>query len=190
MCLPVRSMSSWMLDSGSAQIVITGLGVTSAFGRGDGPLLNGLLAGRPAFGQATRFDTRGCRVGVAAELAGEPKLGVELSAVIEQACQRAGLDANGKVGAELLLALHTDQDAARDPAASDVIGAVPGEIAAATGLRYPARIYTSACVAASTALADAAAMISSERAPLVIVAAGYLVDADSFRLFDAGRTLA
>src|SRR5215471_6419351 len=113
-------MSSGALDSESAQIVITGLGVTSAFGRGDGPLLKGLLAGRPAFGQAARFDTTRCRVTAAAELAGEPKLGVELSAVIEQACQRADLDPGDKAGADLLLALHTDQDAARDPAASDV----------------------------------------------------------------------
>lgn len=183
-------MSSGGLDGDSSQIVITGLGVTSAFGRGDGRLFDGLLAGRPAFAQATRFDTRRCRVGVAAELAGEPKLGVELSAVIEQACQRAGLDEGDKARAELLMALHTDTDAARDPAANDVIGTVPAQIAAATGVGYPARIYTNACVAASTALADAAAMIGSGRAALVIVAAGYLVDADSFQLFDAGRTLA
>lgn len=183
-------MSSGALDGDSPRIVITGLGVTTAFGRGDGRLFDGLLAGRAAFGQATRFDTGRCRVGIAAELAGEPKLGVELAAVIEQACQRAGLDAGEKARAELLMALHTDAGAARDPAAGDVIGAAPGEIAAATGVRYPARIYTSACVAASTALADAAAMIGSGRTALVIVAAGYLVDADSFRLFDAGRTLA
>lgn len=190
MCYAVRSMSSGTLDDESAQIVITGLGVTSPFGRGEGALFDALLAGRPAFAPVTRFDTDRCRVGVAAELAGDPKLGVELSAVIEQACQRAGLDAAGKSRAELLLALHTDASAARDPAAGDVIGAVPGEIAAATGLPYPARIYSTACVAASSALADAAAMIGSGRAALVIVAAGYLVDADSFRLFDASRTLA
>lgn len=183
-------MSSGTLDRRPADLVITGLAAATAFGRGDDKLASGLWAGRPAFGPVTRFDTTRCRVGVAAELAGEPKLGVELGAVIEHACQRAGLDSDHKAGAELLLALHTDQDAARDPAASDVIGAVPGEVAAATGLRHPARIYTSACVAASTALADAAAMISSGRAQVVIVAAGYLVDHDSFWLFDAGRTLA
>jgi len=183
-------MSSRLLDGGSAQIVISGMGVTSAFGRGDNALLGGLLAGRPAFGQSTRLDTSRCRVSVAAELAGQPKLGVELGAVIEEACQRAGLGADEKAGAELLLALHTDSGAVRDQAASDAIGAVPGEVAAATGLRHPARIYTSACVAASTALADAAAMIRSGRVALAVVAAGYLVDADSFLLFDAGRTLA
>ncbi|HWF81999.1 MAG TPA: beta-ketoacyl synthase N-terminal-like domain-containing protein [Streptosporangiaceae bacterium] len=183
-------MSSTLVERPSAQIVITGLGVTSALGRGDDHLLEGVLAGRPAFRPATRFDTSRCRAGAAAELKGEPKLGVELAAVIEQACQRAGLGIADKAGAELLLALHSDAGAARDPGASDVIGAVPGEVAAATGLRCPTRIYTSACVAASTALADAAAMIRSGRTALVVVAAGYLVDADSFWLFDAGRTLA
>lgn len=183
-------MSSSPDGRGTDQIVITGLGVTTAFGRGDGPLLEGLTSGQPAFAAAARFDTTRCRAGVAAELPGEPKLAVELAAVIEQACQGAGLDAGTRARAELLLALHTDQDAARDPAARDVLGAAPADIAAAAGVRRPARIYTSACVAASTAIADAAVMIGSGRAAQVIVAAGYLVDADSFKLFDAGRTLA
>jgi 3-oxoacyl-[acyl-carrier-protein] synthase II len=183
-------MSSDGADDRSAQVVVTGIGVTSAFGRGDGPLLDGLLSGRSAFGQASRFDTKRCRVGVAAELPGQPKLGVELGAVIEQACQHAHLDSGDRASAELLLALHTDQDAARDPEATDVTGAVPGEVSAATGVRYPARIYSSACVAASSAIADAAARIRTRRAAQVIVAAGYLVDNDSFWLFDAGRALA
>ncbi|HXS63458.1 MAG TPA: beta-ketoacyl synthase N-terminal-like domain-containing protein [Streptosporangiaceae bacterium] len=172
------------------QIVITGLGVSTAFGRGEDRLLDGLASGQPAFRPASRFDTGGCRATMAAELAGEPKLGAEIAAVTDQACQRAGLDAVSRAEADFLLALHTDSDRARDPEASDVIGAVPAEVAAATGLPYPARIYTTACVAGSTAVADAATMIGAGRASQVIVAAGFLVDADSFRLFDAGRTLA
>jgi 3-oxoacyl-[acyl-carrier-protein] synthase II len=183
-------MSSSPDGRGKAQVVVTGIGVTTAFGRGGDALLDGLGEGRPAFAETARFDTSRCRVGVAAELPGEPKLGVELAAVIDQACRDAGLDDCGRAGAGLLLALHTDHQAARDPAASDVMGAIPAEIVAATGLRHPARIYTTACVSASMAVADAAAMISSGHATQVIVAAGYLVDADSFWLFDAGRTLA
>lgn len=186
----VRSTSASTAGNRSAQVVVTGLGVTSAFGRGDGPLLDGLLSGRSAFGQTGRFDTKRCRVEVAAELPGEPKLGVELAAVIEQACSRARLAGGDRASAELLLALHTDQDSARDPEATDTAGAVPGEVSAATGVRYPARIYSTACVAASSAIADAAAMIRTGRAAQVIVAAGYLVDNDSFWLFDAGRALA
>ncbi len=174
----------------TGQIVITGIGVSTAFGRGTDPLLDGLTSGKPAFRPASRFDASGCRATVMAGLPGEPKLGVELAAVIEQACQRAGLDAGIRAQAEFLIALHTDSDRARDPEASDVVGAGPAEVAAAAGLRYPARIYTTACVAGSTAVADAAATISAGRAEQVIVAAGFLVDADCFRLFDAGRTLA
>lgn len=186
----MRSIASRPDGPGKGQIVITGLGVSTAFGRGPDPLLDGLASGQPAFRPATRFDTGGCRATAVAGLPGEPKLGLELAAVIEQACQRAGLDAGNRTEIDFLLALHTDQYCARDPEAADVVGAVPAEIAAATGLTHPARIYTTACVAGSTAVADAAAMIRAGRAAQVIVAAGFLVDADSFRLFDAGRTLA
>jgi 3-oxoacyl-[acyl-carrier-protein] synthase II len=172
------------------QIVVTGLGVTTAVGRGPESLLEGVSAGRAAFTPVTRFDTQRCRAGAAAELPGEPKLVGELNAVIEQACLQAGLDETRRAESEFCLALHTDQNAARDPAALDVLGGTPAEVSAATGLRPPARVYTTACVAGSTAVADAAVLIRSGHADRVIVAAGYLVDADSFWLFDAGRTLA
>jgi 3-oxoacyl-(acyl-carrier-protein) synthase len=174
----------------SSRVVVTGMGVTTAFGRGTSALLDGLAAGQSAFGQTTRFDTKRCRVGVAAELPGDPKLPLELGTVIEQACAGARLDEADRASADLFLALHTDAGAARDPAAGDVIGDTPGEISVTTGLPHPARIYTTACVAASTAIIDAATLIRSGRASRVIVVAGYLVDADSFWLFDAGRTLA
>jgi 3-oxoacyl-(acyl-carrier-protein) synthase len=52
-----------------------------------------------------------------------------------------------------------------------------------------AKIYTSACVSASTAVADAAALIRYGYAERIVVAAGYLVEPDQFALFDAGRAL-
>src|ERR1700683_2088813 len=143
MCSPVRSMSSQ-----PGRVVVTGVGVTTAFGRGPGALLDGLAAGQSAFGQTVRFDTKRCRVGVAAELPGDPKLALELGAVVEQACAGAGLDAADRAGGDPVVALHTAAGAARDPAARDVIGGTPAEVSAATGLPHPARIYTTACVAA------------------------------------------
>jgi 3-oxoacyl-[acyl-carrier-protein] synthase II len=184
------SSAGWPAQEASAQIVVTGMGVTTAFGRGTSALADGLATGQSAFGQSLRFDTRRCRVGVAAELEGDPKLGPELGAVIEQACAGAGLDAADRTAMDLFLALHTDAGSARDLAARDVIGDTPAEVSVATGLPYPARIYTTACVAASTALADAATLIRSGRVQRMLIAAGYLVDLDSFWLFDAGRTLA
>ncbi|WP_344137524.1 beta-ketoacyl synthase N-terminal-like domain-containing protein, partial [Luedemannella flava] len=58
------------------------------------------------------------------------------------------------------------------------------------GLADEARAYTSACVAASTAVADVAAMLALGHAQRVVVAGGYLVEADQFAVFDAGRAMA
>ena len=184
-------------DGGSPpQVVITGLGVTTAFGRGSQLLLDGALAGRSAFSQVSRFGTDRCRVRVAATLPGAPALADELAAVIDQACDTAGLDPQSRADAVFLLAAHGDPAAARDPEAASTVsvgradGGSAAALAASCGLPSPARVYTAACVAASTAVADAAAMISSGRAARVIVAAGHLVDADTFGVFDAGRVLA
>jgi 3-oxoacyl-[acyl-carrier-protein] synthase II len=171
-------------------VAITGIGASTALGRGTGPLLDGALAGRAAFAPVTRFDTGRCRAKVAAALPGSPALVPELAAVIGDACDRAGLRQGDRAAAAFLLALHASEDAARDPAARSVHGDIAARVCQLAGLTQPARIYSTACVAASTAIADAAAMVSSGRAATVIVAAGFLVDADTFGVFDAGRALA
>jgi len=74
--------------------------------------------------------------------------------------------------------------------AATVTGSTAAEVADRTGLPEPPRVYATACVAGSTAIADGAAMIVSGRAARVVVAAGYLVDPDSFALFDGARVLA
>ncbi len=176
--------------AGQAQVAVTGMSVTSAFGRGPQPLLAAALAGRPAFGRVGRFGVDGCRAQAAAELPGTPVLAGELAAVISTACEAAGLDRQQRSAAKLLLALHTDAAAARQAAPDTVVGDVAAEAAARSEVPAPPRVYTTACVAASTAIADAAAMIASGRADRVVVAAGYLVEADSFALFDGGRVLA
>ncbi len=67
----------------------------------------------------------------------------------------------------------------------------PATVAHACGLaEQDLRCYMSACVAASSAIGDAAAIIARGLADRVIVAGGYLVDPDQFALFDAGRALA
>jgi 3-oxoacyl-[acyl-carrier-protein] synthase II len=177
-----------MADQGPA--AITGMAATTAFGRGLGPVLDGALAGSPAFRPVTRFTPRHCRAQAAAELPGRPVLAEELSAVIEAAWAAAGLTDGERAGCPLLLALHADPAAARDPDARQVTGATAAAVAAQCGLGATPRIYMAACVAASTAVIDAAVMIGSGQAGRVVVAAGYLVDADSFAMFDAGRSLA
>jgi 3-oxoacyl-[acyl-carrier-protein] synthase II len=166
------------------------MSATSAFGRGTGPLLAGALGGQPAFAQARRFSVAHRRAKAAAELPGTPVLADELAAVIGDACDMAGLAPAERASTALLLALHTDSAAAREPGVTSVTGDTAAVVAARTGLPDAPRVYSTACVAASTAIADAAAMIVSGRADRVVVAAGYLVDEDSFALFDGGRVLA
>jgi 3-oxoacyl-[acyl-carrier-protein] synthase II len=179
-----------MPDPARPDVVITGLGVTTALGRGGEPLLAAALAGKPAFAEVTRFGTEGRRSRAAATLPGAPALARELTAVLADAAGQAGLSAADRAATPFLLALHSDPAAARDPAAPVITGDTATQVAAAAGLPAPARVYTTACVAATTAVADAAAAITAGRADRLVVAAGFLVDADCFAQFDAGRTLA
>lgn len=172
------------------RVVITGMSATSAFGRGTEPLLAGALGGRPAFAPVGRFSVQRRKAKAAAELPGNPVLADELADVITRACDMAALGSPERGSATLLLALHTDAAAARQSGAPSVTGTTAATVAARTGLPQAPRVYATACVAASTAIADAAAMIVSGRAGQVVVAAGYLVDEDSFALFDGGRVLA
>jgi 3-oxoacyl-[acyl-carrier-protein] synthase II len=157
--------------------VVSGLAVRGAAGSGT-ELLAAVCAGTPGFTPVTRFDAAGYRTRVAATLPGDPVLVDELAAVIDTACAESSLDS--RADSPLLLALHADRDNT----------ATAAEIARRTGLPTPSRVYTAACVAATSAVADAAVMIASGRVDRVVVAAGYLVEPRMFALFDAGRTLA
>jgi 3-oxoacyl-[acyl-carrier-protein] synthase II len=165
-------------------VALTGIGVLSACGRGAPALAAAVRDGLPAFGPVTRFDVSNRRTGYAAHLPGSPRLAAELVGVIEEACQEAGLAPSTAAGSALLLALHSDL--ATEAVAAEVAEGVTGRC----GLPPPERIYTCACVAASSAVADAAALITSGAMERVVVAAGYLVEPDTFAVFDAGRALA
>ena len=174
-------------------VAITGMAVATAFGRGVGPLLDAVCAGRPAFGPVTRFDVSGRRARSAALMDQPGSLLDELAAVVDEACNAAELTSAQRADGPLLLAAHADPALlhSADPRAP-LVGAAGSAVElsrrCATGAAL--RTYTTGCVAASTALIDAAAMIGAGRAERVVVAAGYLVDADYFATFDAGRALA
>jgi 3-oxoacyl-[acyl-carrier-protein] synthase II len=178
---------------GPGSVVITGAAVLSAFGDGVEPLLSAALDGRPAFGPVRRFGVSGRRTGHAATCPGAPVLADELTRLIGQACDRAGLSTAQRAGRPLHLAVHGDPALARVPAGdrrahgADRFAAA---VARRAGLSRVSRAYTSACVASSTAVADAAAAIARGRADSIVVAGGYLVEADQFAVFDAGRALA
>ena len=178
---------------GDETVVVTGAASFSAFGRGVDALLAAAQSGTPGFAPVDRFDVAGRRVRVAAIAAGDPVLSDEIVAAVTEACDIAGLSTAEQAGTDLLIALHGDPDLAR---AGDVeraahsAGAYATRVALAAGLSGTARAYTSACVASSTAVADAASVVSHGRAERVVVAAGYLVESDQFAIFDAGRALA
>ena len=178
---------------GAESVVITGAAVLSAFGAGIDPLLSAALDGRPAFAPVRRFDVGGRRVGLAAALPGSPVLSDELVRAIDRACDEAGLSAGRRADCPLHLAVHGDPALPRVPEAERAghgADAYADTVARRGGLSPLTRAYTSACVASSTAVADAAAAIARGQADRIVVAAGYLVEADQFAVFDAGRALA
>ena len=178
---------------GTGSAVVTGTAVLSAFGEGTEPLLSAALDGRSGFGPVRRFDTADRRVDRAAAHPGAPVLADELVRAIARACDEAGLSAAQRADCPLHLAVHGDPELPRVPAAdrpAHGADAFADAVARRGGLSPLTRAYTSACVASSTAVADAAAAIARGHADRIVVAAGYLVDADQFAVFDAGRALA
>ncbi|MFG2052728.1 beta-ketoacyl-[acyl-carrier-protein] synthase family protein [Micromonospora sp. NPDC048930] len=175
---------------------ITGVHALSALGRGADALLAGVLAGTPAFAPVRRFDTTGRRVAVAATLPEVGTLADELADAVDAACRAAGLDRAGRAESALFLATHGGPRSLPAPgAASESDGgaevpALAGHLARRCGLGGRTRVYTTACVSASTAVADAATLIGRGDLDRVVVAAGYLVEPDQYALFDAGRAFA
>ncbi len=179
---------------GTCPVVVTGAAVLSAYGPGTEALLSGVLSGRPAFTTVQRFDVSGRRVRTAAAMPGSPELFTELTRAVREACDDAGLSPSDRARTPLFLAIHGDPAIARAPEA-DKPGHGPEAFTAAAAGSYGLaqqglRCYMSACVAASTAIGDAAAIIARGHADRVVVAGGYLVECDQFALFDAGRALA
>ena len=187
-------MSDQRVVRGPGQVVVTGTAVLSAYGPGTEALLGGLLSGRPAFAPVQRFDVSARRSSFAAATADTPRLDAEVARAVREACDDAGLAAADRARTPLFLAVHGDPAAPRPTPAGRVTGSgrpFAGTVAHACGLtEQDLRCYTSACVAASSAIGDAAAMISRGLATRVVVAGGYLVEPDQFALFDAGRALA
>ncbi|MFD9594365.1 beta-ketoacyl synthase N-terminal-like domain-containing protein [Kitasatospora sp. NPDC059973] len=178
--------------------VVTGVGVLSAAGTGLDALTDAAALGKTAFTTVTRFDVSARRTTRAALLAEPVPLADAVLAAVDQACRQAGLpagrggdgpDGDGRAAADregmpVLLALHSDL---RTRA---VTAAVAAGATAAWGTAGVTRVYTGACVAAGTAVADAAALVAAGRHPRVLVAAGHLVEPGVFAAFDAGRALA
>ncbi|RKT08821.1 3-oxoacyl-[acyl-carrier-protein] synthase II [Streptomyces sp. 1114.5] len=164
--------------------VVTGIGVLSAAGHGLAALTEAVTHGKAAFGPVTRFDVAARRTTRAALLPTSPApAGAALDA-IDQACRQAGLTAAEGATLPVLLALHSDEHTRA------TAEAVAAGVRAGWGAPGVTRVYTGACVAASTAVADAAALVAAGRHERILVAAVHLVGPGVFAVFDAGRALA
>ncbi len=173
-------------------VAVTGMAAVTAFGRGIEPLSEAVFTGRTGFGPVTRFDVSGRRSRSAATLDTAADLDEELAGVVEEACRSAGLDPGLRESCPMLLATHASPALVRSPDPAEAATGAAGtatSLAARCGLGPAIRAYTTGCVAASMAVIDAALMIRSGRAERVLVVGGYLVDADYFIAFDAGRAL-
>ncbi|MEU6539701.1 beta-ketoacyl synthase N-terminal-like domain-containing protein [Streptomyces sp. NPDC047000] len=173
-------------------MAITGMSALSACGRGVEPLFEAAVTGAPAFAPVTRFDTGRYRASSGAEHPGSRSLAEELTACVDEACTAAKLTVAQRAATPLLMACHPDPAFVRMPADRQAGRSAAGdavELAESAGLGGGVRVYTSACVAGSTAVADAAALVAAGRYERLVVAAGYLLDEDHFALFDAGRSL-
>ncbi|MEV7598317.1 beta-ketoacyl synthase N-terminal-like domain-containing protein [Kitasatospora sp. NPDC089797] len=174
----------------AARPVVTGVGVLSAAGRGLTALTEAAAHGKTAFGPVTRFDvtdrrtTRAALLPAGVPLASTFPLARAVLDAIGQACRQAGLTTAEGAAMPVLLALHSDE---RTRATADAVAA---GVRAGWGAPGVTRVYTGACVAAATAVADAAALVAAGRHERILVAAGHLVEPGVFAVFDAGRALA
>ena len=174
-------------------VAVTGMAVTTGYGHGVDALRAGIWSGVPAFVPVTRFDTSRYRVGVAAQGAAGCDLDEELTSLTGEALKQAGLSDGERESAPLVMARHADPAVSRLPRPDQVarpISDTARRLSQELGLGGAGRTYINACVAASTALAEGAALISSGRRDRVVVAAGHLVDEESFTTFNAGKALA
>ncbi|MFY1675639.1 beta-ketoacyl-[acyl-carrier-protein] synthase family protein [Streptomyces sp. WMMC905] len=183
----------WKPDRTGRAVAVAGAAVTTGYGRGVEALREGVWSGEPAFVPVTRFDTGRYRVGVAAQCDPATNLDDELLALAEEALTQAGLSAAERAEAPLVMARHADPAISRLPRAEQESRPISGTATALSrelGLGGAGRTYINACVAAGNALAEAASSIASGRHDRVVVAAGHLVDAESFTTFDAGKAMA
>lgn len=174
-------------------VAVTGMAITTGYGHGVDLLRDGIYSGEPAFVPVTRFDTSRYRVGVAAQAEAGLDLDTELITLTEEALAQSGLSKEERADAPVVLARHADPMVSRLPRTdqeSRPISDTAEMVSRECGLGGAGRTYINACVAASTALAEAAALIATGRHDRVVVVGGHLVDAESFTTFNAGKALA
>ncbi|GLZ35018.1 beta-ketoacyl synthase [Lentzea sp. NBRC 105346] len=183
-------------DPLSDDVVVTGFGVHTAFGRGAVSLRDGVFAGVPAFAPATRFDPAPYRTPMTAASAGTPVLREVLADCAGDALRMAGVEPG--TPAAVLLGSAGDWTAItgfwRDGTDAGLTGSVPArmarELADRFGLTGRAVAFSNACVASASALIHGWRMVRAGLADVVLCAGAYLVEEENHAKFDSGRALA
>ncbi|PRY38832.1 beta-ketoacyl-[acyl-carrier-protein] synthase family protein [Umezawaea tangerina] len=179
------------------EVVVTGFGVRTAFGRGADAVRRGVFGGVHAFAPTTRFDTAPYRTRFAATTGGDKPDALRdvLGECADDAVGMAGFTA----GEDTAVLVGTAGDFAaltrfrRGEAGVEVADTVPSRLAdllaarlGATGRRLA---FTNACVASATAIIHACGLIASGRLESAVCAGAYLVEEENFAKFDSGRAL-
>lgn len=177
----------------TAEVVITGYGVFTAFGFGAEPLLAEVFAGRPGFGVVDRFDVTRFRGKHAATHAGAA--GLSQREVLRR-CAQSALDMAEVSRPDLLpLLVGTKGDFATinkfwsgeeqdGPPRDSVPASLVHDLGAELGLGHPRLAFANACVASTNAIAHGAALIRAGHAESVVCGGVYLVDQEVFAKFD------
>lgn len=190
---------------GMAPVVVTGLGVCTAFGAGVDALRRGVFSGESAFAPVTRFDVARYRTRVAAALPDDSALWAsgrpaQLDLLRVCVAEALGIAQTRARAAPLLIGTLGDRSAVMDfwrrsdghTSSSDtrLASSAPAALAATLAQEFgfdPAPVaFTNACTASTTAVATGAQLIRSGRADLVVCGGSYVVSEDVFSKFDAG----
>ncbi|MCP2248131.1 beta-ketoacyl-[acyl-carrier-protein] synthase family protein [Lentzea aerocolonigenes] len=181
-----------------SEVVVTGFGVRTAFGRGADALRRGVFGGVPAFAPTTRFDTGPYRTPFAATTGTDkPDLMRDvLGECTDEAVEMAGFTARD----DTAVLVGTSGDFAvltrfwRGEAGVEAADTVPAwqadllaaRIGASSGRRLA---FTNACVASAAAIIHACGLIASGRVSSAVCAGAYLVEEEVFAKFDSGRAM-
>lgn len=160
----------------SRRVVVTVVDAMTAAGDGLGDTYERLLQGGHAFAPVARFDVSAARSCYAALREDDPT-------PAEMILSIAGRISSVGRSVDVDRAYYAGTPDAAPPERPETI-----RVGGVTGSAWD-RVYTSGCVAASSALVDAAAAISSGRADRVLVAAARVIDAPTFHLFSSGGAM-
>lgn len=193
-------------------VVVTGLGVFTAFGFGEQAVLDGVFTGTHAFGPVRRFDTGRFRCDAAASHTGDgpayPGMSDDAASTPRQrdvlmACSSAAIEMSGLAPSAIAGALVGSQgdytpitsfwrsDAGKTESVADSLPSnLSHALADQLGIGKLRLTFINACVASADAIIHASRLIRAGHADALLCAGAYLVEEELFAKFDSARAFA